>query len=81
MEDIELIQNVTFLTSARIVERFPRCHCVYFKHAVQPYPACSRHDHEMPERVVLVGYACPRHSEKYRGLEQGEEVTANSELV
>lgn len=92
MGDIELLQNVTFRISDPgtskhccfvVVERFSNCHCLYYRHSVQPCATflSNPRKHKVHERVVLVGYACPKHSEDYRESEQGGEITASSQLV
>jgi hypothetical protein len=44
----------------RIVEKYAVCGCIYHVHGVDACPAYGRH--EVADRVVQVGYACPRHA-------------------
>lgn len=43
----------------RVVERYAACHCIYHIHGVD---ACSSYGrHPVTDRVIYVGYSCPRH--------------------
>ena len=46
----------------QIIEKFAVCGCLYCKHAVDPCARYGLRDHTVQERVILVGYTCPRHS-------------------
>ena len=46
----------------RVVEKYAACHCTYHIHGVD---ACSYYGrHPVTDRIVYVGYACPRHSRR-----------------
>lgn len=46
----------------QILERYSVCQCVYYQHSVDPCKAYGQRGHFVQEKVVLVGYACKRHS-------------------
>ncbi|KAL2831320.1 hypothetical protein BJY01DRAFT_240125 [Aspergillus pseudoustus] len=46
----------------QLVERYSVCGCLYFQHAIDPCTAYGQRGHQVQEKTVLVGYACPRHS-------------------
>ncbi|EAS29060.3 uncharacterized protein CIMG_07806 [Coccidioides immitis RS] len=46
----------------QLIEVYSVCRCLYHKHAVDPCTAYGQRGHVVQEKVVLVGYACPRHS-------------------
>lgn len=45
----------------RLVERYSRCKCIYYRHAVDPCAEYKR-NHGVRERTLLVGYSCQEHS-------------------
>jgi len=46
----------------KVIERYSVCKCIYFTHAVDPCGSYGQYGHEVTEKTVLVGYACPNHS-------------------
>jgi hypothetical protein len=46
----------------QVVEVFAVCRCVYYIHEVDRCALYGQRGHEVSERVVDVGYACPDHS-------------------
>ncbi|KKK19961.1 hypothetical protein P175DRAFT_0531709 [Aspergillus ochraceoroseus IBT 24754] len=48
----------------QLIERFSVCGCLYFQHAIDPCTAYGQRGHQIQEKTVLVGYACPRHTGK-----------------
>ncbi|KAJ5121093.1 uncharacterized protein N7515_009054 [Penicillium bovifimosum] len=46
----------------RVIERYSVCKCLYFEHSVDPCSSYGQHGHEVEEKLVLVGYACDRHT-------------------
>jgi hypothetical protein len=51
----------------QIVERYAACHCHYFTHGVDRCVAYGHAGHQTVEKVVFVGYACPKHSQQGQG--------------
>ena len=47
----------------RVVERYAVCGCVYFVHGVDQCGAYGQH--QVQDRVVLVGHTCPNHAASY----------------
>jgi hypothetical protein len=43
----------------RVVEKWAVCGCIYHVHGVDACPAYNQHG--VSDKVVLVGYACPKH--------------------
>lgn len=48
----------------QIVERYAVCKCLYHRHAVDPCNNYGRPGHEVTEKTVLVGFACPDHGRR-----------------
>jgi hypothetical protein len=46
----------------QVVECYAVCRCVYYIHEVDRCALYGQRGHEVSERVVDVGYACPDHS-------------------
>ncbi len=46
----------------QIIERYSVCRCLYYRHSVDPCKAYGQRGHYVQEKIVLVGYACQRHS-------------------
>ncbi|KAF1985553.1 hypothetical protein K402DRAFT_305307, partial [Aulographum hederae CBS 113979] len=46
----------------QVMERYAVCHCVYFKHSIDPCSSYGHRGHPVLEKTIFVGYACPRHS-------------------
>jgi hypothetical protein len=51
----------------QVVERYAVCRCIYYIHEVDRCALYGQRGHEVTERVVDVGYACPDHSANSRG--------------
>jgi len=47
----------------QVIERYSRCRCLYYKHAIDPCAAHGERGHTTQEKTVLVGYACSLHSD------------------
>ncbi|KAI5859044.1 hypothetical protein BZA05DRAFT_329765 [Tricharina praecox] len=47
----------------RVVERYAVCGCIYFTHGVDRCGAYGQH--QVQDRVVLVGHTCPLHAASY----------------
>ena len=46
----------------QVIERYAVCKCLHHRHSVDP---CERHGHRghgATEKVILVGFICPRHT-------------------
>jgi hypothetical protein len=50
----------------QVIERFLVCRCLYYRHSIEPCAACGQRSHTVQEKTVLVGYACPAHTEPVR---------------
>jgi len=46
----------------QVVEVYAVCRCIYYIHEVDRCALYGQRSHEVSERVVDVGYACPDHS-------------------
>jgi hypothetical protein len=46
----------------QVIERYAVCRCIYYIHEVDQCALYGQRGHEVSERVVDVGYACPDHS-------------------
>jgi hypothetical protein len=46
----------------QVVERYAVCRCIYYIHEVDQCALYGQRGHEVSERIVDVGYACPDHS-------------------
>lgn len=59
-----LAESGFFNCCFQIVERYSMCRCLYYKHDLHHRPNCHCSDtpnHKVPERTILVGYACEFH--------------------
>lgn len=60
----------------RVIERYALCGCLYHAHGVD---ACAAYgQHPISDKVVLIGYACPRHAEHDSSFAKHRDVEDNS---
>jgi hypothetical protein len=54
-----LIQLPNPTMCIRVIEKWAVCGCIYYTHAVDACPAYGQHG--VSDKVIHVGYACPKH--------------------
>lgn len=48
----------------QVVERYSKCRCLYYQSSVDPCKEYGQRGHAIEEKTILVGYACPDHSDR-----------------
>jgi len=64
----------------QVFERYIRCRCLYYKHAIDPCAAHGQRGHGVQTKTVLVGYACPQHQRSKQAVEIADIVENISDL-